>query len=345
MRTPRLLLMMVLAALHAWPAAAQRPGKVDSVVLLNGDRFTCEVTMLSRGQLTVKTDDAGTVVIKWDKVVSVVTLDEFDVGLEDGRHLVGRLEASSDGNLAVVDLIVATMETVPLVDVVSLARLRSSFFDQLDGTVDLGASYTQSSGVAQTYFDGQVSYRQPAFAATLLGSFSVTTKPNEEDSSRTLVQFGYARYRANRWVVSPFGLFESNRDLGFDLRSTGAFTYGRFLVQSNGGQLLLSGGLSVGREQPIDIDAVTNFDAVAAFSGSLFNYDYPKTNIDVNVLLFAALKNSGRYRVNMNAKFRREIVRDLNFTISAYDYFDNRPLSDAADTNDIGYSLSIGWTF
>ncbi len=234
---------------------------------------------------------------------------------------------------------------MPIPRVVSLARLLSSFWEQLVGSIDLGASYTQSSGVAQTYFDGTVTYRQPAFAANLLGSFSVTSKPEEEDSSRSLAQLGYVRYRPNRWVVSPFALVESNQDLGFDLRSTGAVMYGRFLAQSNGGQLLLSGGLSVGREQPIDADAVTNVDAVMAFSGSVFNYDSPNMNIDVNVLVFAALKNAGRYRINTNAKFRREIVNNLNFSISVYDYYDNRPLSDAADTNDVGYSLAIGWTF
>lgn len=339
------VVLVAIVLLCPWSASAQSRPKVDSIALINGDRITCEVTLLSRGQLTVKTDDAGTVVVKWDKIVSIVTLDEFDIGLDDGRHLVGRLEATANGSLAVVDLTGGVTDTVPLSHVVSLARLRARFWEQLEGSVDLGASYTQSSGVAQTYFDGTATYRQPAFAATVLGSFSVTSKPDEEDSSRSLVQFGYMRYRANRWVVTPFGLVESNRDLGFDLRSTGAFTYGRFLVQSNGGQLLLSGGLSVGREQPIDTDAVTNVDAVMAFSGSVFNYDFPKTNIDVNVLVFAALKNAGRYRINTNAKFRREIVRNLNFSISAYDYYDTRPLSTAADTNDVGYSLSIGWTF
>jgi hypothetical protein len=55
------------------PKAAGAADKVDTVVMVNGDRTTCEVSTLSREQLKVKTDDQGTLTIKWDKIVSITT--------------------------------------------------------------------------------------------------------------------------------------------------------------------------------------------------------------------------------------------------------------------------------
>lgn len=333
--------LLVLAAVRPATAAP----KVDSIVLVNGDRITCEVTLLRRGQLTVKTDDVGTLTVEWTKVVTLVTLTEFDISLQDGRNLFGRIDAGLAGQLLVVDASGAVSEAISIDDVVTLAPIRARFFQNIDGAIDVGSSYTQSSGIGQFNFEADATYRRPRFAASTYVSMTLTQQQDAEDSSRSLAQFGYTQYRDNRWVVTPLGLVESNRDLGFDLRSTGAFSLGRFLSQSNRGQLLLTGGLAVGRELPVDADPRTNFDALIAFSGSLWKYDFPKTNVDLNMLVFPALSNAGRVRINVNAKFRREIVSNLNLTISGYDYYDNRPLSDAANTNDIGYALSVGWTF
>ena len=41
------------------------------VTLLNGDRLTGEILNLNRGRLELKTDDAGTINIEWDKIASV----------------------------------------------------------------------------------------------------------------------------------------------------------------------------------------------------------------------------------------------------------------------------------
>ena len=48
-------------------------GRTDVVSLANGDRLTGEVVALDRGRLEFKTDDAGTLYLEWDKLVSVVS--------------------------------------------------------------------------------------------------------------------------------------------------------------------------------------------------------------------------------------------------------------------------------
>ena len=317
MRLPRVASLVVLAILAilaaASPAAA---ANTDYVVLLNGDRLTCEVKELSRGQLRVKTDDFGTIYIEWDKVVAISTLGQFDVATHDGRRYVGRFDMPPGGGLAVMggDVLVITL---PFLDVVEVAPIRAKFFDRIDGSMDIGASYAKSSGVAQASFDADATYRRPSFETSADFSSTLSQSPDTPDTARYLLQFGYARFRRNGWQVMPFGLFEHNSDLGLQLRSTAALLLGKYLNRSNHGTLLVSGGISAGSERPVDEPRTTNVDAVIGMTSSIYTYDYPKTNVDFSALVFPALKDPGRVRINTNGKIKREVLRDVYVSFTA----------------------------
>ena len=90
---------------------------------------------------------------------------------------------------------------------------------------------------------------------------------------------------------------------------------------------------------------MVNVDGMAVFDASMFTYDYPKTTLEFVLQAFPGLNNPGRIRLNTNLTFRREVYHDVSLAVTAYDNYDNRPESADASTNDIGYSLSLGWTF
>jgi hypothetical protein len=338
----RVWLLVVSALLCAAPAAAQ---KTDVVVLINGDHITCEVKLLSRGRLEVKTDDAGTLQIEWTKIASVTAKLQFDVGTTDGRRFVGRLGPGPDGKVAIIGPTGDPVVALSVFEIVSLAQIKTGLFQKLDGSVNLGASYAQSSGVLQVSFDSKVEYRRPSFVAATTLSVGVTQKENEPDTTRYSLQVGYTKFRPNRVFVAPFGLFESNPDLGFNLRSTAGMSVGRYLLQSTKGWLALGGGAAVGRESPVDGDTSTNIDGLIALNASMFAYDYPKTSLDTTVLVFPALNDLGRIRINANVAYSRELIKDFNLSITAYDSYDNRPPTAGASKNDVGFSLALGWTF
>jgi hypothetical protein len=339
-RAAAFLVLLLALAQPAWAA------RTDVIVLLNGDRITGEVRTLSRGQLQVKTDDLGTVSIEWDKVAAVTTAGRFDIATSGGQRLVGAFGPASVGQSG-VGIVAAdglTM-TMPFLDLVSFAPIRSRFFEKIDGSMDLGASYTQSSGVAQTSFDVDAAYRQPSFEASIAFSTSLTRTPDSPDSARYALNVGYTRFHSHRWVSNPFVLVEHNPDLGFDLRVTAALTAGRFVVQTNRATVMLAAGAALGRELPVGESALTNVDALIGLSSSLFTYDYPKTSVDLSVLVFPALKDAGRIRVNANAKIKRELFRDFFIALTGYDSYDSRPPGTDVHQNDVGFSLSLGWSF
>src|SRR5262245_55445559 len=124
----------------AMTAAPARAAKTDIVVLRNGDRLTCEVDELERGRLTVKTDDMGTIQIEWDKVQSVTAASEFDVDDLVGHRYVGALAAAASGELSITSG--SEAQAVRLLDVARITRIRATFWQRLDGSLDVGASYT-----------------------------------------------------------------------------------------------------------------------------------------------------------------------------------------------------------
>ncbi len=146
------------------PARAQ---KTDVVTLANGDRITGEVSTLSRGRLEYKTDDEGTLYIEWDKVATVTAAGQFEVGTSDGRLFVGSLRSDTPRTLVVVDSDRAV--SLPMPEVTVIAQIGRNFWKKLDGSVDIGFSYTHSSDIAQLNVNTSTVYRSPSFEARLTG--------------------------------------------------------------------------------------------------------------------------------------------------------------------------------
>lgn len=69
--------------------------KTDIIIMDNGDRITGEVKKLEYGLVTFKTDDAGTISIKWDKIASLTGKDTFEVETEEGNVYFGSILESS----------------------------------------------------------------------------------------------------------------------------------------------------------------------------------------------------------------------------------------------------------
>lgn len=338
LRLPLLLLGLITAM--ASPAWAQ---KTDVVTLVNGDRLTCEVKLLDQGQLQVSTDDLGTVNIEWDNVAAVKAARTFRVETATGLRLLGQLATSRAGSLDVV----AETGTISLDlnSVVYITPIASGFWSKLDGSLDLGASYTQSSGVAQYNFNTSVTYRRANLQVTASGSSYFTYQENAEDSSRHAAQLFISRLLKTRslWLVQ--GGFERNRDLGYDLRSTASAGLGQYLVRSNRAIFGVGGGLSVNQELPVDGDAVENLEAMLSVRQSYFTYDYPKTTMSLATDFYPSLSQWGRVRVELNSSIKREVIHDFTVGFTVYDSYDNRPPTAEARKNDVGLTLTIGWTF
>lgn len=335
----------LFALLVLLPAGAHAQPKTDVVTLANGDRLTGEIKQLDRGRLEFSTDDAGTLYLEWDKLVSVVAVARsVEVVTEDGLRFLGVLGAADRRTIAVV----APDQTVtlPMAEVTIIRPIGTSFWRKLDGSLDAGFSYTRSSGVAQLNVNSDTVYRKFASQTRLAASLIVTeTEDSEGRDDRGMLEVSHLRYPWREWFVTGAARLETNESLGLELRSQIGAATGPRLVNSNRGHLLLGGGIVVNDERGVDVESQQNVEALLAFYGSFFTYDRPKTNLDATLQYYPSLSDPGRHRVQLDAAARREFFKDFFVSLSLYNSYDNQPPNPNADRNDVGVVASIGWSY
>lgn len=329
-----------LFVLIASPALAQ---KTDVVVLVNGDTLTCEIKLLDRGRLQVSTDHLGTVNVEWDKVVSVTADRVFRVETSSGLRLLGRLATGEPRHLDVVQE--TGTVAVDQLEVVYIFPIGGSFWSQLDGGMNTGLSYTQSSGIAQLNLGANVLHRRPSLQVSASASSYFTADDNGENTSRHAADVGMARYFRQRSIWLLQGGFMRNEELGYKARTTMSAGVGRFLVHSNRAILSFGGGLSTSREVPLDGASTQELELLVSARHSYFTYDTPKTDLAMSVNLYPSLTSWGRVRIELDGRLSREVVKDFTVGFSIYDSYDSRPPTEGARRNDVGLSLNVGWTF
>jgi Protein of unknown function, DUF481 len=318
--------------------------KTDVVVLRNGDRLTGEVEQLERGSLRLKTDDLGTVEIEWDKVATVTASAPFDIDDLHGNRYLGSLAPGPVAGQALVQWAGRTA-TVDMSSLVRMRRLSRRFWKRLDGSLDVGASYTSASELFKLDLSGTLGWERPGYEVSLDGSSTISSQPGVDETRRSNLSLAYGRRFENRWVALVKGQLEQNRELGFDLRSSAAAGGGRFLAQGRRDKLLTGLGLSVNREVPVEGESTTNVEATALVSYDRFAYDFPKVDVSVTLAGFASLNEGGRYRLELDASLKRELVKDFYLTLRGYESYDSRPATEGAQLNDYGVTFALGWSF
>jgi hypothetical protein len=338
MSPPRACLLLALVASPALAA------KTDVVVLKNGDRLTGEVQQLERGYMRLKTDDLGTVEIEWDKVASVSATAPFAVDdLSGARYMGSLVPAAAAGRLRIVWA--DRSDEVDLSSIVRMRRLDTSFWRRLDGSLDAGASYTSASELFTLDVAGRIGVQRPGHAVQADASSTLTSQPGVDDTRRSSLSIVYERRYANRWVALGQGKLEQNRELGYELRGSIAAGGGRYLAQSRRDELLVGAGLSVNRERPTEGEETTNAEAVALLTYDRFSHDFPKVDVSVSLAGFASLTEGGRYRLELAARLKRELVKDFYATLRGYESYDSRPATEGAPTDDYGLTFALGWSF
>jgi hypothetical protein len=330
--------------------AAEGQARIDVVTLANGDRITGEVKRLERGQLEFTTDDAGTLYLEWDKLISVVATTRYvEVLTTDGRRLFGSL-----GQAAPREVAVTTPEgTTPVLmsEVTLITPIGTSLWRKLDGSIDLGFSYTKSSGIAQLNLNWDTVYRKPASSLRFSASVTETKQDPKagddvsDEDDRGSIEASYLWYPWQHWFVTGGARFEANKSLGLKLRSQLGGAVGPRLLNTNRAQMTLGAGLVVNDEQGVDVERTQNAEGLVTFNTSYYTYDRPRTNVDLSVSYYPNLSDWGRRRLQLDAALRREVFKDFFVSLSAFDSFDSRPPNEEADKNDFGIVFSVGWSY
>ena len=320
--------------------------KTDVLTLRNGDRITCEIKQLTRGKITVKTDDAGTLEIKWVGVVGLQSEHYFRVEDRFGRRFYGALDMEGGRPMRVGSE--AGFETVPPWDIVEIREIEQSFWDQQDGSFSFGFSFTKASNVAQLTFDWTNRWRTERNLVDLRATSILTDRG--DDSQRAVnedLSVAYTRLLAfQRWTGTVSGALQRNDELSLARRFIGTVATGVAPIKSNLHVLQFNVGVAVNQERATGADTTAvSGEGVLSADYSLFKYDSPKSDLKTTLIYYPSLTEDGRYRIDFNAKARHELISDFFIDLSYWTNFDSNAPGAQGRKSDYGIVTSISYSY
>jgi hypothetical protein len=338
-----LALSLATAALAgtATPLHAQ---KTDTLVVRNGDVMTGEIKEFIRGKVEFSTDAAGTVYVKWGRVLTAETDKTFEITLQDGASHFGSLALGDEPHQVKV-VIARDTFVIATQQIVRMQRIKETFWRRLDGNIDLGVDFTQQNAKTDFSFSTEVKYKRDLnnFRFNLSTSFS--RQDDTDDISRLNTTFLYLREFAQRWFYSGTAGAEQNSQLSLELRGSVGGVAGRFWVQSNKVILLSGLGLSYARERFTGQEGDNAFQGLFLTDFEFFSWGGLDTDLSSQLIVIPVINQGGRWRISFVTSFKREIVSDFYFKVSINEQFDSQPPTEGTETNDLSLTTSFGWSF
>jgi putative salt-induced outer membrane protein YdiY len=320
--------------------------KTDVVHLRNGDRITCEIKKLERGQLKVSTDGMGTIYIEWEDIGRIVSKQTYVIELQDGERIEGTLTTPTDDGLLMVSQEAGTrgLEMAGIVWIDPL-KLGESRIKRWDGSVSVGFDKTKANDDTSISASFDARRRAEDFQLDYDGSLYSRSQEGTEDTLRATFGGQYRGLLEDRWYWAGLGRLERNDEQGVDLRSLAGAGYGRFLLQTGSSLWSATAGLVVVNEQRAGSeDGETNLEALLDMEYEFFTYDTPKTRLKTGLTVYPSLTESGRVRTDADISLSRELIEDLFVELSFYDSWDSKPPVEG-EKNDYGIVTSLGYSF
>jgi hypothetical protein len=345
-RARRRSVLAILALGALAPAACKAPPsreKTDTIQLTNGDRITGEIKNLEQGKLRLKTNALGTVYVEWDKIDELASRYGFEFEDTSGRRHYGQVVRQVGDELTIASDEGAEVR-LRLGEVVEITPIDESFLSRLNGGLSLGFDYNKGSDVANLGASANVEHRTRLWRTELDFSSTLTSETDEDRTSRNSLSLDANRYR-ERWFAFATGSLETNEALGLDLRSTLAAGVGRSLISTSQSLLDLGAGLAISEENSEGSASESSvLEGLLRATYSIFRFSERDVDSDFELLVFPGITESGRVRGELDARVRRELVKNLYLELSGYYSYDNEPPA-GSEESDYGINTSIGWSF
>ncbi|MGA7223642.1 MAG: DUF481 domain-containing protein [Candidatus Acidiferrales bacterium] len=343
----RLLLFLSLLAVFLCSSAEAK--RKDVVVMNNGDHFTGQVKRLQNGLLFIETDYvSGNIALDWNQVESVQTTATYRIVLNNGKRMEGIIEKVSGEKAKEKDFLIreATEEVqIPSAEIVSMETKKPTFWRQLQGSIDLGYSY--SSGNSQTALDVNTSaaYRTAGWEAATAYDSTFGGQAGAPKTNRQDLQATFAKYlNRNSYLIALSDFLHSSRQ-DLILRTTLGAGYGRYLKRTTNSNLSWLAGVVFVNES-FDTSAgqpsAQSAEALVGLEYSMIRFDVGE--FDSQLLTFPGLSDTGRVRLTTNNSLNIKLRSNFHLAFTFWDNFDSRPPA-TAKRNELGVSSGIGWSF
>ncbi|MEE4278527.1 MAG: DUF481 domain-containing protein [Halieaceae bacterium] len=339
-----LLRCLAMLGFILWTGTCLAHPKTDVVILYNGDRLTGEIQSLRGGLLSLGTDAMGTVKVQWKDIAEIQSAYYYEVRLDDGRRLFGRL-AGSDAPGAVTFADLSGDRSLDALDIVELRPIEERARERLDIYLSANYSFTKASGVQQSELHGDVDYDDENTSTSVDGRLTLSST-DEDSTASSRISFSRKSWTESSQFFRQFSLgHESNDELGLQSRYTIGGGMGRFFAETNRRRLAAGLGAQALQEFGADGRTRSSLEAVVSATLASWRFDTPELDLSVGASLYPSLTERRRLRADTTARIRWELVSDLFWNLNAWGSFDNASVDEAGGEFDWGVTTGLGWSF
>ena len=324
----------------------KEPGpKEDMLILVNGDRITCEIKTMDHGLLTVKTDSMGTLSVEWVDVMGLQSQFHFRIETQDKQTYYGGLAESKAPGKLVIDQD-GFQVVLDMLDVVLIEKFETGFFDRITGYINFGFNFSEATTIRQLNFGGGLQYKSKINVLSLDASAITTTQDQGAETNRADLTLDFKRFFTGGLYGYANTGAQHNSEMGIALRTSLGLGAGVAPIRSTVMDLTMSAGLAGNNEAALgDGGDQTSLEGVLSASYQIFVFKTPKTDLATNLTYFPNITEKSRYRLSYDFRIRQEIVKDLFIDLKFYLSYDSDPPAAGAKNRDYGIITGIGYSW
>lgn len=353
------ILAFILASLTSKSASA------DTVTLKNGDHLTGTITAMNNQQVTLRTDAAGTINIKWPTLQGISSDQPLYVATPQGQTVTGNVTLDEP------DLVVHTTSgdvrvPVPALTVVRTAQQQQAYEKSLhpslamDWTAGANIGFALARGNSDTTnlnigfaADRKTLSDEIKLSASSIYARSGTTTTGSPGGVTASEILGAAAYYKNiTKKLFAFGSADYTHDAlqGLGLRSIYSAGLGWHVISNPTTTLDALLGPSYTRETYTSPSGVTPRLAVsrnlaAITAGENFMHKFSSnTALTENFNFYPDLSNLGQYRSALDAAVVTKIKEWLGWQASLSDRYVTNPPIPGTKSNDVILSTGLNIT-
>ena len=273
MRLSPLLTQLAVLCIGFSSAEVWSHAKTDIITVANGDQITGAVNAMASGKLSVSTDYAGIVSIKWREVRQIDSRYIYEVRLDNGERMYGRFVGNDIPNQLTFQS-GSVNRQVDIDDVVEVRSIENELEDKLD--LALGATVYADPNTQTLVLNARGQYDVRGGRTTFQASIndtrtSITSSAeeppcdcseepdggnvgtaealaNKDTNSSNASSFEISReFWRERGTAQSYRVlnarYETNDELGIAHRGSLGFGLGRYLINDLGNELAISAGL------------------------------------------------------------------------------------------------------
>ncbi len=326
----------------------------DQLVMKNGDRVTGSIVKQDGKTITIKTDNFGLITAPWDQVASVTSDQALNVGLKDGKTVVGTV-TTAEGKVEIatkdakVDVEPAEVSTIRnAAEQTAYERLlRPGILQLWAGGATLGWAGTAGNARTLTFTTAVDAARvtntdKTSIYFKLIKASALIDGQNATTAQAVRGGISYDHNVSPRLFVNVFNDYEYDRFQDLDLRFVIGGGFGFHGIKAEKSTLDILGGADYNHSS-FSTGLVRN--SAEAFWGDEYTLKLTgASSLVQSFRMFNNLSDTGNYRVNFDIGLATKLMKWLSWNVALSDRHLSNPVP-GRKTNDFLYTTGLGITF